>query len=80
MLIMRLVRTDFDSLENQSSAAITSKTILIAMNDSLDDDSEVKTAYVKVRDYLRLQAPSPLYLGWNNEVYPQWTVSEETVI
>lgn len=79
MTIMRINRIDFDTYENQSSAAITFKTVLIAAND-LPDVLDGKTAYAKVEDYLKTKALSSLYLGWDGEVYPKWKVLTETVV
>lgn len=79
MTILRLIRIDFDSLENNSSDAISSKAVLVAMDDP-PDVPDGKTAFAKVRGYLQREAPSPLYLSWTQEVYPQWKIVEERVV
>ena len=63
----RLVRIDFDNLENKADAALISTELGVFLDDA------GATAYAKVQDFLHDEVePHTHYLGHNKEVYPQY--------
>ncbi len=70
---LRLVRVVMDTLENNLSDAIITKEIGIFV----DDHDYGKTAFLKIRKYFESLEPERMYVGWNNQVYPQYRI--ETV-
>lgn len=64
---IRLVRVDFDTLENELSAALVEKELGIFLDDSQ------RTAHYKANLFLRQNLPAETsYLGWDGEVYPKY--------
>ncbi len=69
-LTYTLIRTDFDNLENQVSAALQSKVLGVFV------DTPEKTVHRKCSEYLRNLPPVNLYLGHDGQVYPQFTIKQ----
>lgn len=70
--VIRLVRVDFDNLENHD--AIYEKEIAV-----FGSDSPGKTAHAKVGEWLVENGPFKLYLGWDGEVYPKFRAERKFV-
>lgn len=73
MNAIRLVRIDFDSMENRISNAISYTEIGIFV------DSDI-TAYAKIKEWFSKQNLIKCYIGWDHEVYPQWRLKETDII
>lgn len=69
--VIRLIRIDFDSMENQLGNAICEKEIAVFAGVK---DGEV--AHLRCAKYLDALPPTKLYLGWNGEVYPKFTTQK----
>lgn len=73
MNVLRLIRIDFDSQENEIGSAIVSKH-LGTFGSGADFSAEIK-----VRRFLEDQPPVKMYSAWNGKVYPQYEIVVETV-
>ena len=74
MEISRLIRIDFDTMENHAGAAISSKCLgTFAAGDGI-------TAHGKLGNWLAAQPPVKMYAGWDGRVYPQFRIEDETVM
>ena len=62
--IIKLVRTDFDNLENHDT--ICKKEVGLFITD------EKNSAHYKLGKLLEQQGPIQLYLGWDGNVYPKF--------
>ena len=72
MEVIRLVRVDFDNMENHDASREEEVAIF-------GDDPEGKKARAKVDEWLQKNGPFPLYLGWDSEVYPHFRVERKFV-
>ncbi len=72
--VTRLIRIDFDNLENSGSDAVTEN--LLA---TFSDDGE-KTAHRKVNEWLANYPPVKLYQGWDEKIYPKFVIKQERVL
>ena len=70
MIIGRLVRVDFDSFENEVSAAISEKEIgLFVEGDGL-------TAHGRASSFIAAIPAETVYMGHNGKIYPQYKYTE----
>lgn len=67
---IRLVREDFDSLENDYSAAYSRTEVGIFV----DDDK--MTANAKVKAHLDWMEPVKVYLAWDGKLYPRFFIED----
>lgn len=67
---VRLVREDFDPLENDYSAAYSRTEVGIFV-----DDSNM-TANAKVKGYLGQMDPVKIYLAWDGKLYPRFFIED----
>lgn len=66
--IIKLTIIDFDSMENDSSCAISAEDYYFKGNDKY-------TAHKVCGDFVQ-SLERKFYLGWNEEVYPQFKVEK----
>lgn len=69
--IIRLVRIDFDNLENRISIYETEIGIF------LPDQAKNLSASGVMSKWLQSQPPVKIYSGWDGEIYPQWRVEKK---
>jgi hypothetical protein len=69
MELLRLIKIDFDNLENESAAAHCE----LCLGSFVDESG--KTACAKVGELLQTLEVR-LYLGWDGQVYPQFRVEK----
>ena len=72
MTVLRLIRIDFDNLENRNSRK--EQTLGVFLEGGLN------TAQGNASEWLSAQEPTDLYLGHDRQVYPQFKLIEETVL
>ncbi len=71
--IKRLVRIDFDNLENRNP--ITTRVLGVFVG-----DEHGLTAHGKASDWFNKQEPVHLYLGYDGQVYPQFLLEQEKAL
>lgn len=76
MNALRLIRVEFDGLENHASDAVVKEEIGIFVDNEPLKDGDGTTAYSKISEYLKKLGPVQLYLGWNHKVYPRFEIEE----
>ena len=64
---IRLVRVDFDNMENRNARSETAIGVFV-------DDPDSLSAYGKVARWFEGQPPVKLYTGWDDKVYPQFVL------
>ena len=68
---VRVIKTDFDALENRLSNAISEKHLkTFTAGDGL-------TSHGKAKKYIESLEPVKLYVGWDGEVYPKYRFETE---
>lgn len=73
MKIVRIIRIDFDSMENHEP--ISKKEISVFF------DEPNKSAFEKARYWLHNTYKAPnLYIGYDHKVYPQYEITEKEAI
>lgn len=70
--ILRLVRIDFDNLENRN--ARIKKTVGVFV------PKESLTAHGAASAWFDAQPPQRMYLGWDGQVYPQWQLEQDRAL
>jgi hypothetical protein len=70
--LIRLVRVDFDSLENHDPLTETEIGIFASAGG--------RSAAGRVSDWFANQAPVKLYTGYNEQVYPQWRLETKRLL
>ena len=68
---LRLVREDFDTMENDYSAAYSRTEVGVFVDDDRDG-----TAWKKIGDYLRRMDAVQVYLAWDGNIYPRFSIEE----
>jgi hypothetical protein len=63
---LRLIKVDFDGMENRLPEAVCKEELATFVDDGRD------SAYRKAEGYLSVLAPVKVYLGWDQQVYPQF--------
>ena len=69
--IVRVIRRDFDSLENRSADAVSDVCVGTFIGNAK------LTAQGVAKEWLSEQPPVRLYLGWDGNVYPQFRIEKE---
>lgn len=70
--IIRLVRIDFDGLENHTPRYETDMGTF--------GTTPAKTAYARLRDWMEEQTPIKHYVGYDKQVYPQFRLEEKRLM
>ncbi|HBG49463.1 MAG TPA: hypothetical protein DDW90_08190 [Cyanobacteria bacterium UBA9971] len=68
--LIRLIRIDFDNLENRD--CIYTKSI-----GTFVDENIGASASEKVGDFIKNMKPEKLYLGWDMNIYPKYKLEIE---
>ena len=71
MEVIRLVRVDFDNLENRDGR-MENEIGIFGPTDQL-------SAYGVISDWFKKQPPMKLYVGWDQQVYPQFRLEPKVV-
>ena len=67
MEVLILERTEFDVMENRHPLSTTILKVFV-------DEEHGLTAHGKAADWLAAQSPMKMYLGWDGNVYPRFTL------
>ena len=71
MKAMMVIKVDFDSRQELEALALSEE----ELGAFVDGDGQ-ETARSKVDAFLKTLYTESLYLGWNNQIYPQFRVKE----
>jgi len=72
MKVIRLVKVQFDNLENHNPIRESTVGIFI--------EGDGITAYGKVAKWLETQKPEKLYIGYDWKFYPKYRIENEDII